>query len=374
MNKVIVLGFDHTNSLGVAQALGIQGIDVYTVVMPGYFSEGVVSKSSFVKAVIYSENDTKCLENILSLYTQGARVIIPACDDAARFLDRHRNELSGFLFENAECFTIEDLVDKQLQVNIAQKSGLKVPLSVVIDSKTDLESVNITYPCIFKPLVSSNGSKTDITICHDKGEFMSKAKDVLSHTSQLMLQQYINKDVDYVVCGCSLRDGNCVIPTIISKIQLYPAKVGLGTVYYMEPLYNDSIIAGINSFMKTVGYEGLFSVEFARNINDGEMYFIETNFRNDGVTPCLTHSGINLPYIHFCDLIGVDSPAFSVPDKYSMICEIRHLQSMIHGDISVFKWIKDIVNADCFMTYYKNDKHPIISMLTKSIKSKIKKA
>ena len=73
-------------------------------------------------------------------------------------------------------------------------------------------------------------------------------------------------------------------------------------------------------------------------------------------------------------MIGVDSPAFSVPDKYSMICEIRHLQSMIHGDISVFKWIKDIVNADCFMTYYKNDKHPIISMLTKSIKSKIKKA
>ena len=58
MNKVIVLGFDHTNSLGVAQALGIQGIDVYTVVMPGYFSDGVVSKSSFVKAVIYSENDT----------------------------------------------------------------------------------------------------------------------------------------------------------------------------------------------------------------------------------------------------------------------------------------------------------------------------
>ena len=59
------------------------------------------------------------------------------------------------------------------------------------------------------------------------------------------------------------------------------------------------------SFIREVGYTGLFSMEFLRD-KYGNDYFMEINFRNDGNAISVTEAGVNLPYIWYAYNSSID--------------------------------------------------------------------
>ena len=62
--------------------------------------------------------------------------------------------------------------------------------------------------------------------------------------------------------------------------------------------------AVVQRFMDRVGYRGPFSVELLHKGNKN--YFMEVNFRNDGLAYTATAAGINLPAIYICN--SMESP------------------------------------------------------------------
>ena len=113
-------------------------------------------------------------------------------------------------------------------------------------------------------------------------------------------------------------------------------------------------------------------MEFLRDKN-GEDFFMEINFRNDGNAICVTAAGMSLPYIWYLDCIGADyseerqkriNPVYVMPD-------MAELKLLVTRQISLKEYILDFMKTDKFMEYDKKDKRPFWKLLNYHLFSKL---
>ena len=359
MNIVIILGNDHTNTLGLTQVLGRGGY--YVIACVWGVKRGLVEASRYCKELYGGSNPEACIGIVksFSLKNDGKKIpIIASCDDAALALERNRKALKDrFVFEYATgLYTIEQLQEKRLQVRLAAESGFNVPRSWQLNAKID--NGDVKYPILIKPLISAKGAKSDIRICKNKDEFEANLAS-LHHTKEVIIQQYINHDYEISILGCGLSNGDVIIPCVENKLSLYPQKVGLECLANMQPLVDETIIGPITKLVKQLGYVGLFSVEMMHNCEDDKFYFTEINLRNDGANSFVYKYGINLPMMHIADLQGSKQPKLPIETKPGYyIWDMHHFLSLIHRDISVFKWIQELRKSKGFLTYFPKDTKP----------------
>lgn len=366
---VIVFGNDHTNSVGVIQSLGQAGYKSIGLLFGD--RSNFVSSSKYTKGVITAKGAQECIEKLLkNLPTNNGKTpIIACCDTAALILEQNADRLKEyFVFEYATNYSIEYLSKKENQVRLATESGFNVPKSWNLrDSKRI--PIDITYPCILKPLVSCEGAKSDIRVCKTREE-LEKNLNSLAYTKNVLLQQYINRDYEISILGCGLKSGQCVIPVVENKLTLYPKDVGLECLANMQPLEDSPIKTSIEALIEKTGFVGLFSVEMMHCKDDNKFYFTEINLRNDGAEALVTKYGANLPLNHVENLLDLPLTEQKVFRPGYYIWDMHHFLSLIHGDISVTTWLKELRMSNGFMLYFKDDKKPFFKQYTNWLLSK----
>lgn len=250
---------------------------------------------------------------------------------------------------------------------LAVESGLNVPNSIEVTvSEIDAAFIDrLTYPCITKPLVSKNGTKSDIHIFYSSQEFKQKYKELKSE--RIQIQTFIEKELEYQLIGCSLNGGKTVIIPGASVILRQPQNTNTGFLRYIPGFEAD--IESCKCFLKSADFSGLFSMEFLRG-KDGKDYFMETNFRNDGNAICVTAAGMNLPYI----LVMFNS-GHNV-DEYIKNCKLKEVlvmpefndfKNVVSRRISLIQWLKDVYITDRFMEFSKHDQKPFWVYIAKKI-------
>lgn len=366
---VIVFGNDHTNSVGVIQSLGQAGYKSIGLLFGD--RSNFVSSSKYTKGVITAKGAQECIEKLLKNIptNNGKTPIIACCDTAALILEQNADRLKEyFVFEYATNYSIEYLSKKENQVRLATESGFNVPKSWNLrDSKRI--PIDITYPCILKPLVSCEGAKSDIRVCKTREE-LEKNLNSLAYTKNVLLQQYINRDYEISILGCGLKSGQCVIPVVENKLTLYPKDVGLECLANMQPLEDSPIKTSIEALIEKTGFVGLFSVEMMHCKDDNKFYFTEINLRNDGAEALVTKYGANLPLNHVENLLDLPLTEQKVFRPGYYIWDMHHFLSLIHGDISVTTWLKELRMSNGFMLYFKDDKKPFFKQYTNWLLSK----
>lgn len=366
---VIVFGNDHTNSVGVIQSLGQAGYKSIGLLFGG--RSNFVSSSKYTKGVITAKGAQECIEKLLKNVptNNGKTPIVACCDTAALVLEQNADRLKEyFVFEYATNYSLKYLSKKENQVRLATESGFNVPKSWNLrDSKRI--PIDITYPCILKPLVSCEGAKSDIRVCKTREE-LEKNLNSLAYTKNVLLQQYIDRDYEISILGCGLKSGQCVIPVVENKLTLYPKEVGLECLADMQPLADSPIKTSIEALIEKTGYVGLFSVEMMHCKDDNKFYFTEINLRNDGAEALVTKYGANLPLNHVENLLDLPLTEQKVFRPGYYIWDMHHFLSLIHGDISVTTWLKELRMSNGFMLYFKDDKKPFFKQYTNWLLSK----
>lgn len=356
--KVIILGNDHTNTLGVVQCLGRVGISV-SVVLWGAKS-GLVASSNFVDQVYTAATPQACINLLRDVFKGVEAVIIATCDAAAIALEQNRASIGdNFRFEYTEgSWSIEELCEKDRQVNLAQEAGFKVPWSSKpIECLVDVPD-DVPFPCITKSLVSCKGSKNDLIIVRNREELMQILKTLLVHTPKILLQQYIERDYEISILGCGLKGGDCLIPCVENKLTLFPKNVGLECVAEIQPLEDSSVSQSIRNFIKKTGYVGLFSIEMMHCKTDDKFYFTEINLRNDGANSFVYKYGVNLPLNHIENLYDKPLTQFSTFHPGYYIWEMHHTLSLVHRQLGLRQWYKEFRKSKGFLTYFSDDKIP----------------
>ena len=374
MNKVIVIGHDCVNVLGLVQSLGREGVDV-TAILECEKSE-LIRHSNYAKEIIPVSDFEEVVEVLLTRFAGEEKIpVFPAADGVALILNQNYEHLEEhFLIEHLTgAYTMEQLMSKELQIELAIKHKFNVPYSVCL-SKPFCAPETMVYPCIVKPLVSCLGDKRDIFIAQNAEELKDILENRVSFSESVIIQQFIQRDYEYCMMGCAFKDGHVYIPLTDRPVKFNHNLHEASTINYIEPVTGEIAVEveKIKTLMNEVGYVGLFSVEFMHERNKDIVYFTEINFRNDGTNSFIVHGGVNLPYLHYQDLLGLPHKKYTpISESKKYIWEGIHFSNLITRGITFREWLNDLKGVDGFLYYFKDDKAPFFYQFVNKILRKI---
>lgn len=373
-HSAIIIGGDHHNTLGVIRALGYKGVKSI-VILVTLDDAPYVSYSKYLdKCIILRKKDeiVPCLIE-LSKSNREKSILFSCADFATSEIDNAFDKLKNYYYlptakRQGVC---NHYMSKDIMAALAEKVGLRIPKSWVLGSDMQINTNQVSIPCIVKPLSSIKGSKAEIKVIKDGSGICDYLNDKRNH--KYLVQEFIDKEFEYQLIGCSLNHGREVIIPGYSKCIRPCPGTNTGFLEY-KPLedFNCDLVA-CESFIKDIGYQGLFSMEFLRD-KQGNDYFMEINMRNDGNGISVTGAGVNLPYIWYLYCSGanykdeVDKEArdiFVMPEFDDFQCFVKNKK------ISLIKWLRDMKNTDVFMEYDPSDRKPFFIKLKKLIIKKI---
>ncbi|MDE5611502.1 MAG: ATP-grasp domain-containing protein [Odoribacter sp.] len=373
-NKVIVFGGSHHNTLGLVRSLGEESVDVY-VVIHGVTSS-FVSQSIYITECKFVKNGNEGIEYIIQNFSKEnlKPIILCSSDEAACIVDVNYDRLKDdFFFANAgKAGRITNYMNKEELVRLAKECGFNVPRSWSISNKYPIQN-DISFPCITKPLLSVQGSKADMFVCHTKQELEENLLRRKEFCSQFQLQEYLEKDYEISLLGY-INKKKLVLPGVIKKIREYPIKRGSSSFAVLLPFDEFDIERdAIKEILERIGYTGLFSIEFIRY--EGKNYFLEINFRNDGNGYIPVAAGVNLPYLLCLSLLGIENEnmQMTVHKPYFFMADFRDFRHIFDKRLTLQRWWKDLRKTDIFLVYNKYDKTPFICELKSIIGKGIKR-
>ncbi|MBR5904986.1 MAG: hypothetical protein IKZ51_00840 [Bacteroidales bacterium] len=358
-HRVIVVGGDHHNTLGVIRSLGRAGIMCSLIILPDGGFSPYVAKSRYVsdlRIINSAEELPGVLESEFS--SDALKPVVICCHDAmASAIDCNSSKLKEAFFIpcGANPGAITELMNKDTMGKLARECGMSTPPS---DG----------FPCVVKPLVSKNGKKEWMQVCGNACELERCIEQY--GRSNLQIQRFIEKEAEYQLIGCSLPDGTVFIPGVSSILR--PCQ-GSNTsfLHYSGP---DTIVdsSPVIDFVHRTGYVGLFSVEFVRD-KGGRDYFLEMNFRNDGNAICVTKAGVNLPLIWYLGVTGQDySKELNMPLKpIYVVPEFEELSLLTSNVISFRQFLSDISKSRAGMEFSFKDQRPFWCQLSRRIRHKM---
>lgn len=376
--KVVIIGGVHHNTLGVVRSIGDSPIPKQNMmlILVGLNAKNndFVSKSKYVdkRNVFYLNDNTDIVPFLLNNDRGEKKVIICCSDGAAEQVIKNKHVLLNYHCPSTTV-DIDVLMDKQEQSTFVRSRGMLIPNSTIIE-KNNCTSLNWDeYPCIIKPIKSiCGGGKDDIKIAKTHDDLVDKIKNDLSEIVQV--QKYIEKEMEYQLIGCSLNSGEDVIIPGYTRILRQQKNTNTGYLEY-SPLSNIQIdIDRVKKIIKDFGYNGLFSMEFIRDFN-GDDYYLETNFRNDGNAYCVKSAGVNLPFIWCYYSVFGELPSEISKTSNNTVMFIPDLEDLKLGykTVGIIKWIRQFFQSKSHAVYDLNDIKPIVSQVIMRIDRYLKK-
>lgn len=372
--NVVVIGAVHHNTLGVVRSLGeakIKKDNIIVFLVGAENKKNIVSTSKYLKKdnIIFLETDSEIVEKLdLIAVDKVKRVIICCSDGSAEEVIKNNERLKEFFYCPSTKIDISHLMEKEEQTKIAIACGLKAPYSTILNNENYKEWNK--FPCIVKPLKSIIGDKSDIKILNNLDELSEIVNS--EKKLNLQIQEYLKKQFEFQLIGCSLNDGNDVIIPGYTNIVRQPKNTNTGYLKYSPILNFEFDKESVLKFLKTIGYNGLFSIEFIRATDNAD-YFLEINMRNDGNAYCVQSAGINLPFLWcFYNFYGkFPEMSFSFSKSLFFMPEFSDFKREVKT-VGIFKWIKQFVCAKSHAIANRKDPRPFWNKMFSSIFKKNK--
>ncbi len=281
------------------------------------------------------------------------QILITTFDSAAEWVDEREDILSEWFRTPCRGHQIGKLFNKDEQCNLARKCGFNVPLSIIYNRYDDLNFKLLTFPLITKPLYSSKGSKGDIHICYTQ-EDLNSSLEAESQCESFIIQEYIEKEYEIDAIGVSIDEG-IIMGGGVLKHRHWPKGIGAGAYGFFDKIDAFNIdLEPIQLFIKESNYHGPFSIELIHT-KDGRNFFMEVNFRNEGLAYASTCAGANLHALYIDSNKFIDWAKFR--KTYLMNYSIDFLY-VKEKELSIWKWVRDLIRTRCFINICFSDLGP----------------
>lgn len=359
----IVFCVDHYTPLGAIRSLGEAGISVVAILVTEGHKPCLINNSKYPKACHIVETIQEGYDFLLKEYGNMPEMpfLISSDDKIESFLDLHYDELIDkfIFFHSTEQGAVTRFMQKENMLKVAQECGIRIPQSAIVNVG-DL-SHGIPYPVMTKAMNGLGKEWKDIVyICRNEEELKAAYSKI--NSEKILLQQYIQKKNELCLDGLVACNGTVVFfPLRCEYLRMTDTAYG---TYMRFWEFNDSKIQQqLELFFKKVPFTGIVSVEFLIDQND-ELYFLEVNFRNSTWNYAYTVAGINLPVIwaesETAGHLIVDNFTKKKLPITAMVESADLIEHVVHGKTSLWEWIKDVRNCDCFYFYNRKDKKPFI--------------
>ena len=263
----------------------------------------------------------------LSKELGGAPILIPSSDRYVSAIAQNRVELSkNFCLCNG--IEVQGLLaDKLSQYKLALENGMPMSRTGFVSCLEDLEEFAKTadYPCVIKPRHFREWERLNnnhpllnqkVAVCNSRSELIDSYKSVLDVTANVIAQEVIqgpdtNKRVYLAYYD---RNGERIAHAMFRELRCVPFGFGPATV--SEPFVDEDADQVCDSFLRNIGYQGICEIEIKRDSRDGEAKLIEANPRLSGGGDAAPYAGVDLVWIHYQNMIGVNLEKIGPNGKY----------------------------------------------------------
>ena len=260
----ICLAIEHYNPLGAIRTLGEAGIRPVFIGIKG--RARCASQSRYISKLHQVDTIDEAYDVLISNYgdvyeKSGKKPFVICSDDKSiGYLDEHYDEIqSRFISYNAGAPNrINEYMDKFKILELAKKHGLHVLPSVVV--KRGVLPEGLKYPVITKDITPNSGAwKGDVFICQNEEELKTAFTKIQSE--DVLVQEYLTKENEWAIEGCSVNKGKDVLYTIYSTYN-----------YIIEGYYSPYRKCGashrpdlegpLSDMFAEIGFDGIFDAEF----------------------------------------------------------------------------------------------------------------
>lgn len=358
-HKFIVIGGDAVNALGVIRSLGEAGIKTHILGEWAPNHNAALSQSKYVESVEVVQNNDDIYRVLIDKYghEEYKPFIFFTWEGHETFCDLHYDELKDkFFFYNAGSQgALNQLLDKTYQCKLAEQSGIRVPKYTVVAKGT--LNHGIAYPIITKTVSSYIPSwKHDMVVCHNEQELEEAYQKI--EAESVIIEEFIEGVCEVDLKGFSINDGQEIFFTHLKTWKKKEDKAG--NIMYFEPCHDELFKQKLSQLIKTAKYNGIFDAEFIQD-KEGNLFFLEVNWRTGMYNYNHILEGINLPYLWAKSTLEgqIDSESILVkPIKYIAFDEMSAFTHCLHNPKYFPHWLHLLRVADVLYFYNKLDSKP----------------
>lgn len=338
---VIVIG-GHVQGLGVVRIIGQHNIPVILLDDTSY---NLARHSRYCKKFyLYNKGMLPEFLKYLSLSADQYRnwLLVPTNDYHVKVLSENYNELSGYYKVSTDKWNVISVCYNKIETyKKAEELGILIPRTFFPSNISDVENVEIAFPCIIKPAVMHefyDKLKKKVFVCHSKAELKHYYRQAIGiiPADQVIIQEIIPGTSENQYSACFFIQNNRVVSTLTARRKRqHPLDFGNATTF-AEIVDRDELRETGERFLKSINYNGICEVEFKRSSADGKYYFLEINPRSWKWHSIAQKANINILmnlYNHHYQLpYFKDSPPdYSVCWQHVMTDTPTRLKQMLKG-------------------------------------------
>lgn len=358
----ILVCMEHYNPLGIIRSLGEAGIRPIAIIIRR--EKQFVGSSKYLSKVIYAEDIDEALDILRNSYGNcDKKPFVYLSDDyfLQRIDETYDEYKDRFIITNAgEKGRISYYMNKHNINEIARECGMNIPASEVV-KRGSLPS-SLRYPVITKAIASTSGAwKDDVYICNSEEELVDAYGKIKGET--ILLQEFVDRKGEFNIDGVSVNHGNSVFLSMITEyVHLIPGR--FSNYMRVKNANDDALNNKLKEIIKRIGYEGIFDGEFMLG-KDGEIYFLEVNFRPNAFNYASTCAGMNDPYIWAKGMLDgyIDEKENykRIPRNfYAMVENNDFKDRVVTGDTNILKWLYEFARCNCHYFFNNSDMKPFI--------------
>lgn len=354
---VIVGG--HYLSLGAARNLAQHGVPVYILdsgVCVARFSRHV---RGFFKCPP-EDDEAAFVEFLLRIATEmglNGWVLFPSTDESVRVFAQYRERLSEhYIVTTPPWDVVKFLYDKRLTFRLAIQQGVPVPETYNSGSVHELASLNLDFPVVLKPAISthlSSVTKKKAYRANDMRELINlyQMAAAIIDPSEILIQELIPGRAENLFSFVGFfKDGMTVAGLSARRPRQHPMEFGRASTF-VETVSVPELESLATQFLQGIAYSGLAEVEFMYDQKDARFELLEVNPRIWGWHTIAIRAGLDLPYLAYADAVGKEVTIGQVRDGVKWVrlltdiptvgTEIRHSRLTIREYLESMRGSKE---------------------------------
>lgn len=309
----LVLGASPRISLAIARSLHRHGVAIHIASFqpeePELRSNAV---RQFHRLPDWRKDKAAFSRSLIALVRdEGFDLVLPAGDPSLAALAELWDELAPLL--RVGCprpEIVERVLNKSLTLDIAQRSGIRVPLTSTVHSLDEVESLaaRLVFPVVAKP-AQKGAARFRVLYAKNLSELYSLLQR--SQWDSVLLQEYcagVGVGIEIL-----MHEGQCVTKFQHRRLKEAPITGGVAILAIAEDPDPDLFAASVR-LLRNLEWEGPAMVEFRVDRANGTSVLMEVNGRSWGSVSFAISVGIDFP-LYYWQLLHGQAP--DVPRDYS---------------------------------------------------------
>jgi predicted ATP-grasp superfamily ATP-dependent carboligase len=372
MEKVgaLIIGGDY-QGLGIARSLKQEGIPVCIV-----DNEFSISRFSRCREVYFKSPSPKEEASFVEFLVKVSRngfagwVVFPTNDECVSLLSRHKSQLENFYKIPTPHWDITKFFyDKRLTYKVAERIGIDIPKTWLIQNIEELEKSDISFPAIIKPAIRDRfypHMKSKAILARSMEE-LRKAYERVSKIidpSEIIVQEVIPGTPENLYSlAVFVKERKIVARLVARRMRQHPMDFGHASTF-VETVDIPELEQIGEKLLAEVGYYGLAEVEFKFDHRDGKFKLLEVNPRTWGWHTIGLRAGVNFSLILYKDMVGEEFKVNSFRKGVKWVRIITDVptatKELMKGNLSLSEYINSLRGEKEFAVFSWKDPLPFI--------------